>query len=136
MDANIQVGEFPVMNADNATLGMLIGGPNDALAVSADSPNAAIAAEAVWEIARDVCHYGTLAGSGLPSWTPDYDTSSINDLSLAVADMVANSNGMVLFGDNAQSANIANIYLDYVGQVYGQAINGADFVAGLTADIG
>ena len=50
--------------------------------------------------------------------------------------MVANSNGMVLFGDNAQSANIANIYLDYVGQVYGQAINGTDFVAGLTADIG
>ena len=136
MDANIQIGEFPVMNADNATLGMLIGGPNDALAVSAASPNAQLAAAAVWEIARDVCHYGTLAGSGLPSWTPDYDTSSINPLSIAVAEMVANSNGMVLFGDNAQSANIANIYLDYVAQVYGKAIDGEGFVAGLTADIG
>ncbi len=136
MDANIQVGEFPVMNADNATLGMLIGGPNDALAVSAASPNAAIAAEAVWEIARDVCHYGPLAGSGLPSWTPDYDTSSINPLSVAVAEMVANSNGMVLFGDNAQSADIANIYLDYVSQVYGCQIDGQGFISGLASDIG
>ena len=136
MDANIQVGEFPVMNADNATLGMLIGGPNDCLAVNAKSPNAELAASAVFEIARDVCHYGTLAGAGLPSWTPDYDTSELNPLSVAVADMVANSNGMVLFGDNAQSANIANIYLDYVAQVYGSAIDGAGFIAGLTADIG
>ena len=136
MDAEIQVGEFPVMNADKASLGMLIGGPNDCLAVNAESPNAEIAAKAVWEIARDVCHYGTLAGSGLPSWTPDYDTSSINKLSVAVADMVANSKGMVLFGDNAQSANIANIYLDYVAQVYGSAIDGDGFIAGLTADIG
>ena len=115
---------------------MLIGGPNDCLAVNASSPNAEIAAKAVWEIARDVCHYGTLAGSGLPSWTPDYDTSSINKLSVAVADMVANSKGMVLFGDNAQSANIANIYLDYVAQVYGSQIDGQQFISGLTADIG
>ena len=135
MKADIQVGEFPVMNADKATLGMLIGGPNDALAVSAKSKNAKIASEAVWEIARDVCHYGTLAGSGLPSWTPDYDTSSINKLSIAVADMVAKSNGMVLFGDNAQSANIANIYLDYVAKVYGKQIDGAGFIAGLAKDI-
>ena len=132
----VKVGEFPVMNADNASLGMLIGGPNDCLAVSAASPNADLAAKAVFEIARDICHYGTLAGSGLPSWTPDYDTSSINPLSVAVAEMVAGSKGMVLFGDNAQSANIANVYLDYVAQVYGSAIDGAGFVAGLTADIG
>lgn len=136
MDAKIEVGEFPVMNADKASLGMLIGGPNDCLAVNAASANAEIAANAVWEIARDVCHYGTLAGSGLPSWTPDYDTSSINKLSVAVADMVANSKGMVLFGDNAQSANIANIYLDYVAQVYGSQIDGDGFIAGLAADIG
>ena len=136
MDANVQVGEFPVMNSANATLGMLIGGPNDCLAVNAKSPNAQIAAGAVFEIARDVCHYGTLAGAGLPSWTPDYDTSALNPLSVAVADMVANSNGMVLFGDNAQSADIANIYLDYVAQVYGSAIDGAGFIKGLAADIG
>lgn len=132
----VQVGEFPVLNADNATLGMLIGGPNDALAVSASSPNAEIAAKAAFEVARDVCHYGYLNGAGLPSWTPDYDTSAINPLTVAVAEMVANSKGMVLFGDNAQSADIANIYLDYVAQVYGSAIDGEGFVAGLAADIG
>lgn len=135
-DFAVQVGEFPVMNADNATLGMLIGGPNDALAVNAKSANADLAAKAVFDIARDVCHYGTLAGSGLPSWTPDYDTSSINALSVAVAEMVANANGMVLFGDNAQSAEIAGTYLDFVAQVYGCEIDGAGFVSGLTEKIG
>jgi len=132
----VQVGEFPVMNSANATSGMLIGGPNDALAVNAKSANADAAAKAVFEIARDVCHYGTLAGSGLPSWIPDYDTGSMDPLSVAVAEMVANANGMVLFGDNAQSAEIAGTYLDFVAQVYGCEIDGAGFVSGLTEKIG
>ena len=43
---------------------------------------------------------------------------------------------MVLFGDTAMSADPANTYLEYVSQVYGCAINGEDFVAGLTNDLG
>ena len=54
----------------------------------------------------------------------------------AVADIVANSEGMVLFGDTAMSADPANTYLDYVSMVYGCEIDGAGFVEGLTADLG
>ena len=135
-DATIQVGEFPVMNADNASLGMQIGGPNDCLAVNANSANADAAAKAVFEVARDVCHYGFLAGSGLPSWTPDYDTSEINPLTNAVAEMVSVSKGMVLFGDNSLSADDAGIYLDYVMQAYGKEIDGKTFTEGLAGDLG
>ena len=133
---NAQVALFPVLNAEKATLGQLIGGPSDTLAVAASSKDPALAATAAFELGRDICHYGYLAGSGLPAWTPDYDTSDVKPLVSAVADMVANSEGMVLFGDTAMSADIANIYLDYVSQVYGCAVDGAGFVEGCTADIG
>ena len=49
-----------------------------------------------------------------------------------VAKIVAESEGMVLFGDTAMSADPANIYLNYVSQVYGCEIDGAGFVEGLT----
>ena len=134
--ANAQVALFPVMNAEKATYGQVIGGPSDSLAVSATSKNAELAAEAAFELGKGICHYGYLAGSGLPAWTPDYDTSDVKPIVAAVADIVANSEGMVLFGDTAMSANPANTYLDYVSMVYGCELNGQEFVDGLTADLG
>ena len=134
--ANAQVALFPVMNAEKATYGQVIGGPSDSLAVSASSKNAELAAEAAFELGKGICHYGYLAGSGLPAWTPDYDTSDVKPIVAAVADIVANSEGMVLFGDTAMSANPANTYLDYVSMVYGCELNGQEFVDGLTADLG
>ena len=135
-EGNFQVALFPVMNADRATYGQVIGGPSDTLAVAASSKNAAVAANAAFELGRDICHYGYLAGSGLPAWTPDYDTSEVKKLVSDVADLVAKSDGMVLFGDTAMSADPANTYLDYIGQVYGCEIDGEGFVAGLTKDLG
>lgn len=134
--ANAQVALFPVMDAEKATYGQIIGGPTDSLAVSASSKNAELAAQAAFELGKGICHYGYLAGSGLPAWTPDYDTSAVKPLVSAVAEIVANSDGMVLFGDTAMSADPANTYLDYVSMVYGCELNGEDFVAGLTADLG
>ena len=134
--ANAQVALFPVMDAEKATYGQVIGGPSDSLAVSASSKNVELAAQAAFELGRDICHYGYLAGSGLPAWTPDYDTSDVKPLVAAVADIVANSDGMVLFGDTAMSADPANTYLDYVSMVYGCELNGEEFVAGLTSDLG
>ncbi len=134
--ANAQVALFPVMNADRATYGQVIGGPSDSLAVSASSKNAELAAQAAFELGKGICHYGYLAGSGLPAWTPDYDTSAVKPLVAAVAEIVANSDGMVLFGDTAMSADPAYTYLDYVSMVYGCEIDGEGFVSGLTADLG
>ena len=135
-EGNFQVALFPVMDSSKATYGQVIGGPNDALAVSAKSKNLELATSAAFELGKAICHYGYLAGSGLPAWTPDYDTSAVKPLVAAVAKIVAESEGMVLFGDNAMSADPANTYLDYVSQVYGCLIDGTGFVAGLTSDLG
>ncbi len=50
--------------------------------------------------------------------------------------MAAKATGYVLFGDTAMPADRAGTYLDYIGQVYGCAINGEQFVEGLTASLG
>ncbi len=134
-EGNFQVALFPVMDSEKATYGQVIGGPSDTLAVSSHSKNADLAAAAAFELGRGICHYGYLAGSGLPAWTPDYDTSAVKALVSDVAKIVAESDGMVLFGDTAMSADPANTYLDYVSQVYGCAINGTDFTSGLAGDL-
>lgn len=135
MSETVTVAEFPVINSSKSKLGELIGGANDSLAVSASSANAALAADCAFELSRGICHYGYLDGNGLPAWTPDYDTSSLNPLTLAVAEIVQNSSENVLFGDNFLTADKANIYLDYVSQIYASVIDGTEFADGLDADL-
>ncbi len=133
-EGNFQVALFPVLDTEKATYGQVIGGPSDSLAVSANANPAAAAA--AFELGRSICHYAYLAGSGLPAWTPDYDTSAVKPLVSDVAAIVAAADGMVLFGDTAMNAERKGIYLDYIDQVYGCAVTGEEFVAGLTNDIG
>ena len=132
-EGNFQVALFPVMDAEKATYGQVIGGPSDTLAVSATSKNPELAAQAAFELGKEICHYGYLAGSGLPAWTPDYDTSAVKQLVADVAKIVAEADGMVLFGDTAMSADPANTYLNFVSKVYGVEIDGAGFVDSLTS---
>ena len=133
-EGNFKVALFPVLDPTKATYGQVIGGPSDSLAVSAKANP--LAAAAAFELGRSICHYAYLAGSGLPAWTPDYDTSAVKALVSDVAAIVAAADGMVLFGDTAMNAERKGIYLDYIDQVYGCAVNGEQFVAGLTNDIG
>ncbi|MCR5822899.1 MAG: extracellular solute-binding protein [Lachnospiraceae bacterium] len=131
----VKVSEFPVIDSSKSKLGQLIGGPSDTLAVAQSSKNADKAAAFAFELGKAICHYGYLDGCGLPAWTPDYDTSSVNALTATVADIVAKSDAMVLFGDTIQAADIANIYLSYVAKVYGKQIDGNGFISGLKKDI-
>ena len=131
----IQVSEFPVIDSSKSKLGELIGGPSDTLAVAQNSKNAELAADSAFELAKGICHYGYLDGCGLPAWNVDYDISSINPLTQSVSDIVNKSEQMVLFGDTAQSADSANIYLDYVGKIYASSIDGKQFVDGLAKDM-
>ena len=131
-EGTFKVAMFPVMDAEKATYSQVIGGPSDTLAVAASSKNPELAAQAAFELGKEICHYGYLAGSGLPAWTPDYDTSDVKALVADVAAMVAGADGMVLFGDTAMSADPANTYLDFVSKVYGCEIDGEGFVNGLT----
>ncbi|MCR5674631.1 MAG: extracellular solute-binding protein [Lachnospiraceae bacterium] len=131
----VKVSEFPVINADKAKLGQLIGGPSDTLAVAASSPNAEKAADYTFELGKLICHYGYLDGCGLPAWTPYGDTSTINPLTQAVSEICAKADSYVLFGDTAMSADDANTYLSYVDQVYGCQVDGTKFIQGLAKDI-
>ena len=131
----VKVAEFPVIDSSKAKLGQLIGGPSDTLAVANSSKNAAVAAKFCFELGKEICHIGYLDGCGLPAWTPYYDTSSVNGLTREVQKIVAGADQMVLFGDTAMSADIAQIYLSYVAKVYGKEVNGAQFIAGLASEI-
>jgi len=131
----VKVSEFPVIDSSKAKLGQLIGGPSDTLAVAASSPNAEAAAAYAMELGKLICHYGYLDGCGLPAWTPYGDTSQVNGLTQAVAEICANADTYVLFGDTAMPADEAQTYLSYVDQVYGCQIDGAGFIEGLANDI-
>ncbi len=131
----VKVAEFPVINADKATLGQLIGGPSDTLAVAASSENAEVAAKYCFELGKLICHYGYLDGCGLPAWTPYGDTSAVNGLTQSVAEICGNATGYVLFGDTAMNADDANTYLSYVDLVYGCEVDGQGFIEGLANDI-
>lgn len=135
LTSKVKVAEFPVIDSSKSQLGELIGGPSDTLAVAAGSKNAKVAAESAFELAKGICHYGYPDGCGLPAWTPDYDTSSVNALTQSVADICANASQYVLFGDTAMAADTAQIYLDYVSKIYSSTISGQEFVDGLTKDI-
>ncbi len=135
-DFTAGVGLFPLMNADRSSYNQTIGGPSDVLAVCATSPNAELAAEVAVELGKEICHYNYLNAVGMPAWVPDYDTSSLSPLLVQIGELVSSCEGLVLFGDTAMAADPAQVYLDYVSQVYGGAIDGAGFVEGLTNDLG
>lgn len=135
LSSKVKVAEFPVIDGSKSQLGELIGGPSDTLAVAAGSKNAEVAAKSAFELAKGICHYGYLDGCGLPAWTPDYDTSSVNPLTQSVSQICANAKQYVLFGDTAMSADTAQIYLDYVSKIYASSIDGQQFVDGLVKDI-
>ncbi len=124
----VQVTEFPVIDSSKSKLGQLIGGPSDTLAVTASSPNAEVAAEYAAELGKLICHYGYLDGCGLPAWTPYGDTSAINPLTQSVAEICANADAYVLFGDTAMSAVDKDPYLDAVAKVYGKELDGQGFI--------
>jgi raffinose/stachyose/melibiose transport system substrate-binding protein len=132
---NFKVALFPVIDGEKATYSQVIGGPSDSLAVAASSKDPEFAAQIAFELGKEICHYGYLKGSGLPAWTPDYDTSEVKPMVVTVSEMVAAADGMVLFGDTAMSADPANIYLDYVSKVYGCEIDGQQFIDGLAATL-
>lgn len=130
------VGLFPVMNSTRSSYNQTIGGPSDVLAVCSASKNVEAASKAAVELGKEICHYNFLNAVGMPAWAVDYDTSSLSPLMVEIGQLVNSCEGLVLFGDTAMAADPAQVYLSYVAQVYGCAIDGEGFVAGLTKDLG
>ena len=128
--AKFQAGLFPVLNADNASLYELIGGPNNTLAVTATTEHKEEAVALAFELGRFMSDADYKSGANLPCWTPDPD-AQVSDLVSQVADIAAKSEGMVLFGDNFLSADQANTYLDYIGLAYAGDITPEEFAQGM-----
>ena len=126
---------FPVVDAEKSSLYQMIGGPNDTLAVTASSANPELCAKTAFALGQIISREGNLNGAGLPTWAVTYDTSNVKYLSNQVAEMVAKSDGMVLFGDNFLSADAANTYLDYIAQIFAGDITAEEFAKGLAADL-
>ena len=126
---------FPVIDAEHSTLYQGVGGPNDTLAVAATTANPEVAAKAALFLGKTISKEGNLIGSGLPCWVVNYDASSVNRVSNTVASWVANNEPLVLFGDNILPANEAQIYLDYISQIYAGAITAEEFAEGLEAEM-
>lgn len=126
---------FPVIDADKATLYQFVGGPNDTLAVTATAQKPELTAKLAVLLGRIISREGNLIGSGLPAWKVNYKTNTVNRVSKAVAEQVAQADAMVLFGDNFLSADAANTYLDYIAQIFAGEITAEQFAKGLAADL-
>lgn len=134
-EGNFVAIPFPVIDTEKSSLYEMVGGPNDSLAVTASAKDTALCADIAFQLARDISRGGNLNGAGMPGWAVNYDTSSINAISNTVADMVGQSTGLVLFGDNFLSADDANTYLDYITQIFNGDITAEEFAAGLASDL-
>lgn len=132
--ANVKAGTFPVLDPENATLYQMIGGPNNTLAVTATSEHPEVAAEAAFELGKFLSGADYVSGANLPCWAADPNAEITNPLIPAVAEMVAQADAMVLFGDNFLSADAANTYLDYIGQAFAGDITAEEFAEGLAAE--
>lgn len=126
---------FPVIDAEKATLYQFVGGPNDTLAVTATAQKPELTSKLAVLLGRIISREGNLIGSGLPAWKVNYKTNSVNRVSKAVAEQVAQADSMVLFGDNFLSADAANTYLDYIAQIFAGDITAEEFAKGLAADL-
>ena len=126
---------FPVIDAEKATLYQFVGGPNDTLAVTATAQKPELTSKLAVLLGRIISREGNLIGSGLPAWKVNYKTNSVNRVSKAVAEQVAQADSMVLFGDNFLSADAANTYLDYIARIFAGDITAEEFAKGLAADL-
>ena len=124
---NIQACELPVFS-NKSTRGQLVGGPNEALAVSANSKNPEIAAQYAFEFAHLINTYVYLESAVIPSWKIDVDDSDVNYLTRQVYDMVVNSDYLVLYGDNLLKGKVLEFYFREVGKAFtGEIQDGETF---------
>ena len=124
---------FPVIDTEKSSLYQMIGGPNDTLAVTATSANPELCAKTAFALGEIISREGNLNGAGMPTWAVDYDASSVNAVSQGVAEMVAQSDGMVLFGDNILSADAANTYLDTLMLLFAGDLDAQGFADAMAA---
>ena len=131
---NIEVGEWPVMNPEKATLGQYIGGATDGIAVSAKAPD--IAAEIAVELGFYASKYGYSIGAGINTWRSFGDTDNIGELAKSVSRDCQNAVHFVAFGDIIMPMEKLDYYLNCLYDIFGGEKSGKDIAAALAYDLG
>ena len=133
VEYNIEVGEWPVMNPEKATLGQYIGGPSGGLAVSAKASDKA--AEIAVELGFYASQYSYSTGAGLNTWKYVSDESDISALEQSASSNCQNAVHIVGFGDVIMPLEKVDIYLNYLSYIFVDRISGKDLAAGLAYDL-
>lgn len=134
-DTTYAVAEFPVINSEKSRSGEFIGGPSDALAISASSKQPEFAANYAFALAREICRVAYPDGCGLPAWDIAFDDTYVNYLTVQAKELTKKATGFTVYGDTSMTADEANIYLNYVVYVGACYIDGDGFIQGLYKDI-
>lgn len=134
--SDFSVVPVPVINSGNAAVTDFMGGPSDSLMVAASSENPELAAEAVFEIAKGVSHYGYLNGCGLPAWEIFYDDGEVNTITKEVAGYVAGATSFTLWFDTLMEAEDTGVYLELLQQLYIGDVTAQKLAEDMAAQLG
>ena len=128
----MDITEFDVMPIPllsiNAAQTDFMGGAVDTLMVNAETKDKDLAANAAFEIAKNVSKYAFLEGAGIAAWTTQYDTSEVNALSAKIADYTKNATSFTLWFDTLMEAEDAARYLVFLQELYVGKIDAEQFV--------
>ena len=127
---------IPVLNASNAKITDFMGGPSDSLMVSASTEPPAEAAEAMFEISRNISKYAYLSGSGIAAWQVDYDASTVRAQTQEIAALVQDATSFTLWFDTLMEAEDAGVYLENLQLLYLGDITPQEFVETIAGQLG
>ena len=131
----IAVGEFPILSYSRASKGMMIGGPDKALAVSKNTADVEFTAEFAMKFAHLVSQYSYQEGARLPAWRINYDESMLNPLFRQAASMAQQANAMVIFGDCCMNEEEMHWYHEAIKHLITGSDNGSGFITELSTNI-
>ncbi|MDD2970661.1 MAG: extracellular solute-binding protein [Lachnospiraceae bacterium] len=126
---------IPVINPANAKLTDFMGGGSDTLMVSAATENKDLAAQAAFEITRDVSKYSFTSGAGIPAWKVDYD-ADVSPMTQKIADYCTNASSFTLWFDTLMTSEDAGVYLDLMQQLYVGDITPEEFDDAMNTQLG
>ncbi len=126
---------IPVLNASTAKITDFMGGPSDSLMVSASTKYPAEAAQAMFEISKNISKNAYLSGSGIAAWNVDYDASSVRAQTQEIATLVQDATSFTLWFDTLMESEDAGVYLENLQQLYLGDITPEQFVQNIAAQL-
>lgn len=133
LDRNIAVAPFPVFDDTKSEYMQLIGGPGDAFAVSAASPNAEIAGQYAMDFSMTLSRHLYLAGDYYPVWAVDYDCPEASVMRKQVTEMLHNIESFLLYGETVMQGEKNALYLEVMSKIMSGSMTGQQFAEYMAA---